>query len=188
MTHDRRSPRPRARSPRARDRHDKPGASTSTAGRHAAGTFAPGNTAALTHGTRSRHVRAAALPAQAAVQATLAARRTAIVADLGGDAGLSQLQQDLVDRYLELDTVATWLGGHLVAEGPLTARGRTRAALAPYVTVVDRVQRVATALDLARRPRAVSLDAYVGTHYPTTRHGLHGETEEAADGETQESS
>ena len=68
---------------------------------------------------------------------------------------LSQLQRDLVDRYLELDTVATWLGGNLIAEGPLTAKGRTRAALSAYVKVVDRVHRLSTALGLERHQRRV---------------------------------
>ncbi len=85
------------------------------------------------------------------MQATLADQRTAIVADLGGDAGLSQLQQDLVDRYLELDTVATWLGGHLVAEGPLTAKGRTRNALRPAMATVPGALLMAISTSYARR-------------------------------------
>lgn len=116
-------------------------------------------------GGRSRQVQGAQLPEQADRRRHLAEKRAAIVADLGGEAALSSLQRDLVDRYVELDTVASWLGGNLVTEGPLTAKGRTRAALSAYVTVVDRVLRVSSALGLARRPRAVSLNQYLTDTY-----------------------
>ena len=52
-----------------------------------------------------------------------------------------------------------------MADGPLTAKGRTRTALSAYVTVVDRVQRVSAALGLARRQKAVSLDQYLTDAY-----------------------
>ena len=74
----------------------------------------------------------------------------------------------LIDRYPELDTVASWLGGNLVAEGPLAAKGRTRAALSAYVTVVDRVHRVSSALGLARRQKAVTLGQYLADTYEAT--------------------
>ncbi len=134
-------------------------------GRNPDGTFARGNTASVTHGGRSRQVQAAQCPEQRERRQHLAEKRTAIVADLGGEATLSRLQLDLVDRYLELDTVAAWLGGTLVAEGPLTAKGRSRAALSAYLTVVDRLQRVSTALGLARRQKSVSLDHYLADTY-----------------------
>lgn len=109
----------------------------------------------------------AALVEQAVVRGVVAKKRAAILTDLGGEAQCSQLQLDLVDRYLELDTVAAWLGGHLVAGGPLTAKGRTRAALSAYVSAVDRAQRVATALGLARRQKRVALDQYLRDTYVT---------------------
>ena len=77
------------------------------------------------------------------------------MADLGGEERLGQLQQDLIDRYLELDTVAAWLGGHLVARGVLTPTGRSRAALRAYLQVLDRQHRLATALGLRRQARSV---------------------------------
>ena len=134
-------------------------------GRNPDGTFTRGNTASVTHGGRSRQVQRAQLPAQAERRHQLAEKRAAIVDDLGGEAVLSRLQLDLVNRYLELDTVASWLGGNLVAEGPLTAKGRSRAALSAYLTVVDRLQRVSTALGLARRQTSVSLDHYLADTY-----------------------
>jgi hypothetical protein len=150
--------------------HDEPAGSAATrsSDRRPNGRFLPGNRAALGHGGRSSEVVRAALPEQPTVQSTLAEKRKAILADLGGEAQCSQLQLDLIDRYLELDTVAAWLGGHLVAEGPLTAKGRTRAALAAYVSAVDRVHRVATSLGLARREKRVSLDEYLTETYVTS--------------------
>ncbi len=138
---------------------------TPSSGRNPDGTFARGNTSSLTHGGRSRQVQGAQLPEQADRRRHLAEKRAAIVADLGGEAALSRLQRDLVDRYVELDTVASWLGGHLVAEGPMTAKGRTRTALSAYVSVIDRVHRVSSALGLTRRPRAVSLNQYLTDTY-----------------------
>ena len=89
----------------------------------------------------------------------------AFSAPLGGEHTLSQLQIDLVDRHLELDVVATWLGGNLLAEERLTAKGRSRAALSAYLTVLDRVHRVSSALGLARRQKAVSLNQYLTDTY-----------------------
>ncbi len=131
------------------------------AGRNPDGTFAEGNVAALTHGGRSRQVRDAQLADQAETRQMLGGKRSAIIEALGGGARLSPLQLDLVDRYLELDTVASWLGGNLLADGPLTAKGRSRAALSAYLGVVDRVQRMATTLGLNRQPKQVSLDEYL---------------------------
>ena len=138
---------------------------TPSSGRNPDGTFASGNTAPLTHGGRSRRVRAAQLPQQAEIRELLADKRAAILADLGGDAKVSRLQRDLVERYLELDIVATWLGGNLVAEGPLTAKGRTRAALSAYESVADRLLRLATALGLDRHPKKVALADHLSATY-----------------------
>ena len=138
---------------------------TPTSGRNPDGTFAPGNIAALTHGGRSAQVRAAQLPEQAGLRSELAEKRTRLLTDLGGEDKLSELQIDLVDRYLELDVVAQWLGGNLLSQGPLTAKGKSRAALSSYLTVVDRVHRISTALGLARRQKAVSLDQYLTNAY-----------------------
>ena len=147
------------------DFRSPPSGEPPASGRNRDGTFAVANTFSLTHGGRSAQIRAAQLPEQAGLRAELAAKRASLLTDLGGEDTLSQLQIDLVARYLELDVVATWLGGNLLAEGPLTAKGRSRAALSAYLTVLDRVQRVSSALGLARRPRAVSLNQYLTDTY-----------------------
>ena len=110
-------------------------------------------------------MRAAELSEQIGVRQTLAAKREAIITDLGGEAACRRLQLDLVERYLELDTVASWLGGNLMADGPLTAKGRSRAALSAYLTVVDRLHRVSAALGLTRRKKPVSLNQYLTETY-----------------------
>ena len=126
---------------------------TPSSGRNPNGTFSAGNRAALKHGGRSAQVAAARLTEQSSVRQALADKRAAILVDVGAENGLSQLQRDLIDRYVELDTIATWLGGRLVAEGALTTTGRTRTALTAYLHVLDRVHRVGTALGLERRQK-----------------------------------
>ena len=160
----------------ARVTPEPPSDETMASGRGPDGRFRGGNIAALKHGGRSTQVRAASLSEQSVVRAQLADKRDTIVGDLGGDAQLSQLQRDLIDRYLELDVVAQWLGGNLVADGPLTAKGRARAALSAYVTIVDRVHRVSSALGLGRKQRQVSLSGYLATTYPL-RDGDQGDGE-----------
>jgi hypothetical protein len=132
------SPQPAARAPR-------PG--------HEAGSgrFTTGNREALKHGGFSEAVRRALLPEQAEALSALAEKRAELERDLGGADALSVVARDLATRYLELCVVADYLGGKLVTEGPLTAKGSQRAALTAYLGVVDRLQRLALALGLERR-------------------------------------
>jgi hypothetical protein len=123
----------------------------------ACGVWAPANGAALRHGGRSTRVRQALLPEQAETLARLAERRTAIEADLGGAEALSEISRDLVARYLETSTIAEYLAGVLVANGPLTARGRARSALSAYLQVLDRQHRLALALGVERKARHLNV-------------------------------
>lgn len=125
-------------------------------GRRADGTFAPGNSASLRHGLFSRQVRGALLPEQAEVLAALAEKRTEIERDLGGADAVGALSRDLVSRYLELSVIADYLGQQLVIEGPLTTKGNQRAALTAYLSVVDRVHRIAMTLGLERKTKPVN--------------------------------
>jgi len=133
-----------------------PSAEPASSGRDTRGRFTPGNLAALVHGVRSRQVQAAALPEQSEALAALVERRQSIERDLGGSDSLSVLTRDMVNRYLELSVVADYLGGRLVTEGPLTTKGRQRAALTAYLGVVDRQTKIATTLGLQRRLRSVA--------------------------------
>lgn len=119
------------------------------------GRFVRGNTDALKHGAFSQQVRDALTPEQADVLAALAEKRAEIERDLGGSENLSVLARDLAGRYLELCTIADYLGGRLVTQGPLTPKGNQRAALTAYLGVVDRLQRLALALGIERRAKPI---------------------------------
>src|SRR5580765_2817739 len=75
------------------------------------GRFVKGNTDSLKHGAFSQQVREALTPEQAEVLAVLADRRAEIERDLGGAENRSVLARDLANRYLELCTIADYLGG-----------------------------------------------------------------------------
>jgi hypothetical protein len=126
-----------------------------TAGRRANGTFAPGNATALRHGLYSRQMREALLPEQAEARAAIAEQRRAIEDDLGGNEALSALTRDLIGRYVELRLVADFLGHQLATVGPLTGKGRQRAALTAYLAVIDRLNRLALSLGLERKAKRV---------------------------------
>jgi hypothetical protein len=110
---------------------------------------------ALRHGGRSRLVAAGAMPEQAEARAALAERVAAIVADLGGPDVLSTLGAGQVDRHARLELVDTYLWANLERLGPLTGKGRTRAALTAWLAVVDRLQKSATTLGLERKSKHV---------------------------------
>src|SRR5688500_8240599 len=57
----------------------------------------------------------------------LAACRAEIYAELGGD--LSTVMRSMADAFVELGAVRDYLGSRLALEGPLTAKGFTRALL-----------------------------------------------------------
>lgn len=126
-----------------------------TSGRTRRGTFASGNSSALRHGLYSRQVREALLPEQAEARAALAEQRRAIEDDLGGADGLSQVTRDLIGRYCELRLIADFLAHQLATVGPLTGKGRTRAATTAYLAVVDRQNRLALTLGLERKAKRV---------------------------------
>jgi hypothetical protein len=124
------------------------------------GQFLPGNTAALRHGGRSVRVLAGLMPEQAEARAALAERMAAIVADLGGPEALTTLAAGMVERHARLELVDDYLFANVQRLGPLTGKGRTRAALTAWLAVVDRLQKSAMALGLERRAKPVNpLDA-----------------------------
>jgi hypothetical protein len=119
-------------------------------GRDESGRFRRGNTAALTHGLRSKQVQhGLLLPPGAALPAERAA---AVLADLGD---VSTITRGLVHRYAHLELVAEWLEGNLLAQGALTTKGHRRAAVDAYLGVVDRLARLGSTLGLERRTKPV---------------------------------
>lgn len=97
------------------------------------GRFQPGNTLSLRHGGRSARVAAGLMPEQAEAAAALAARVAAIVADLGGADDTSALKLGRVKDHAQLEVVAAYLWNRLQESGPLTAKGRTKAALTAWL-------------------------------------------------------
>lgn len=136
---------------------DAPNAERLAAGN--AGWFRRGNVAALKTGSRSRRVLAGLMPEQAEAKAALAERVAAIVADLGGRDELSALAVGQVHRHAKLELVDLFLWENLQRHGPLTGKGATRAALTAWLSVVDRLQRLATTLGLQRQSRKIDLAA-----------------------------
>ena len=59
------------------------------------------------------------------------------------------------DESPRLRLVSDYLAENLIRQGPLTSKGRQRAALTAYLSVVDRTQRIATSLGLTRREKSV---------------------------------
>lgn len=128
---------------------------SSGAGHDAHGRFTTGNAAALRHGGRSRRVQAGLMPEQAEARAALSERVNAIVSDLGGPDALSAIAVGQVQRHARLELVDGFLWANLQQHGPLTGKGRTRACLVAWLSVVDRLQKSAMALGLDRRSRHV---------------------------------
>ncbi len=104
----------------------------------------------LTTGEYSRLVRSGAATGQADA---LAQARQELRAELG-DVGV--VKSELADAFVELAAVRNYLGGRLEAEGPLTAKGRTRALLSAYLLVVDRQVRLAGLLGVERRSKNIN--------------------------------
>lgn len=92
------------------------------------------------------------LPEQAEARAALAA---AIVADLGGLEALTTVAAGMVERHARLELVDDYLFSNVQRLGPLTGKGRTRAALTAWLAVVDRLQKSAMVLGLERRARKI---------------------------------
>lgn len=124
---------------------------------HPRGRFLPGCPGPrLQHGLHSKLVQAGHLPSQREAAAALAAKQAQIEADLGGTEALSQVHRDAIGDLLRLELIAGYLFDRLLEGGPLTGRGRTRAATTAYLQVLDRVVRLRQLVGLARRPRQIA--------------------------------
>jgi hypothetical protein len=129
------------------------------------GQFELGNTAAWKHGLRSQRVL---VPGQfpAHTADLLREREAAIVADMGGPEVLSALAGGQVCRHARLELVEGTLWANLEAKGMLTGKGATRAATTLWLQVLDRLQKSALSLGLARKPKPVgTLGAHLSETY-----------------------
>jgi len=119
-------------------------------GRNADGTAGVGNLLALKHGAYARQ-----LVTRPELQAEIASREREVVADLGGAEQLSAVMRQLVTRYVQTGVIADALAADVFDRGPLTSKGRARAAVSLFLQVLDRQHRLALALGLERRTRRV---------------------------------
>src|SRR5262245_36850503 len=129
-----------------RDELEQPFRELPTSGHRADGTFAPGNVEALKHGLFSRRFQAGDLAEPEHVRTALADKRDAITSDLGGADAVSELQGDMVGRYVALQLVEAGLIENIIRLGVLTPKGRQRAALGALLQVGDRLTRIAGVL------------------------------------------
>jgi hypothetical protein len=115
--------------------------------RDTTGRVGKGNTLALKGGQYSRALQEDAAPWREAQIA-------AITADLGDDA--STLKRHTVEQLGTVLVILRFLGGNLMADGPLTGKGKQRAATTAYLQTVDRFMRLASTLGLERHTRSVT--------------------------------
>lgn len=114
-----------------------------------------GNVNALKTGSRSARVLAGQMPEQAAALEAFEERVSAILSDLGGLDVVSALAVEQVRQHARLELVSVYLWSNLQQQGPLTGKGRTRAALSAWLQVSDRLQRSAATLGLERKSRRI---------------------------------
>ena len=101
---------------------------------------------ALKHGRHSRRLQEDAAPWRAAQVAS-------IKEDLGQD--VSTLKAHAIEQTGHVLVVLRFLGENLAAAGPLTGKGRTRAATTAYLQTLDRFMRLAQLLGLERVAKQV---------------------------------
>lgn len=120
------------------------------------GRFTRGNRAAWKTGHRSQ-----------ALEVVLAEAKDDLLAqvrqDLAADESAAATLQGTADAYVEASLLRRSLFHRLAREGgAVTGKGRTRAALGVYLSVLDRELRLAQALGFERKARAVpSVGAFV---------------------------
>jgi hypothetical protein len=115
-----------------------------------AGQFKPGNTASLRHGLYSKQ-----LVDTAAFKSALVALEREKSDDLGGPDALSSNQRDLLRLLVKHLSVEEHLWARIAKEGPLSAKGQSRAVLSAWTAVCDRIVKLATTLGLERRAKRV---------------------------------
>ena len=109
------------------------------------GHFIAGNVAALVHGGRSRQASALQAPAREAM-------RRRVLEDLGfADDALSATFSALVDRWTEATQLtAAYFAALEQAGGPISTRGRQRAAVRGYLAALDVEVKLAGLIGLKR--------------------------------------
>lgn len=126
------------------------------------GAALPGNRLTLRDGARSARSGADLFPEAAAA---LRERETAILGDLGGADSVSEVKRELVTRFVQAAAIADSLGQQLASGGVTSAKGRPRAAVSLYLSVLDRLTRLAGSIGLERQQKpAASLADVLAAH------------------------
>lgn len=119
-------------------------------GRAEDGTAGAGNTLALKSGLHSKQ-----LLGFQAIAEWHQAQVDSIVRDLGGLDALSTMELAAVREAARLELILSALGDDVFAHGPLTAKGRMRAATMVYLKTLDRFTKLIAQLGLRRRAKPV---------------------------------
>ncbi len=131
------------------------------------GSFLPANSAALIHGGR-RFVDGRS-PMD---ESERVAVRDAVLSDLGGCGEVSEALRALVDDFSFAVVLTRLLSAHLAAVGPLTKRGRRRAAVDTWYRASARLERLAARIGTERRGAPVpSLDEFLRERVGDGRNG-----------------
>ena len=88
-------------------------------------------------------------------QAVRQERVDRMLVDLGGAENLSELERGLVERAGQLSAMLDLFEADFEARGMWTARGRQRSSVAAYLSTLDRYDRLAMRVGLARRAKQV---------------------------------
>jgi hypothetical protein len=120
----------------------------------ATGRVLPGNQIARKAGVRAFELHGEAV-LSAELRDDLAAFRAGVEADQGGADELTTIASGYIRRLGELEAICNLLGADLQARGLFTRRGRVRSTYMAFMAAVDRWDRLATRLGMARRPRPV---------------------------------
>ena len=119
------------------------------------GTWAEGNAARRTHGGRALQLHG---PQTALEQLRLDTVRAGLMADRGGESELTTAETVEISRAAELSLLAELYWQYLTEHGPMTERGRTRAALTTYLQVCGTLSRTLDKVGRGRRSRDLSDD------------------------------
>ena len=75
---------------------------------------------------------------------------------------LQSQQRRLIRRMVELGVIGDDLMLRLLGRGVSTAKGNSRAQVAVFLAIVDREEKIARALGLARKSRPVTFEQFIG--------------------------
>ena len=136
-----------------------------TAGNAIGHRFQLGNEHALVHGGRRLELgRETGLIAQRRFEV-----RDALLVDAGGADEVSTAKRAVVETLSEAIVLRETLWAHLEAVGPLTKAGRRRAAVDLWLAASGRVERLAAAVGLERRAKAVQSATDIIAEYGARR-------------------